>query len=280
MQFFSIIIILSIMSQSLAFSHPVSTNQRKLSLKPLRFSTSDLATSLAVNTAIATTAHIRGQQSLTKSGLVNAWLLGNVLLTCGGFQAWSTCALYFLIGTFVTKLKMSEKENAGIAEKRNGMRGPENVWGSAATAAIFCSMLGHGGNDNLLKLAFMSSLATKASDTSASEIGKAFGKNTFLITNLKRVPAGTEGAVSLEGTIAGIVGSILIAVYGIEIGWVQDWNQLGVVVISSFVATTIESFLGATIQNDKIFTNEFINFINTMVGSLVTILLERLKDSI
>ena len=72
----------------------------------------------------------------------------------------------------------------------------------------------------------------------------------------------------------------MIAVYGIEIGWVQDWNQLGVVVISSFVATTIESFLGATIQNDKIFTNEFINFINTMVGSLVTILLERLKDSI
>lgn len=270
------------MSSSLAFSQllPSSSTNRKLSLKPLRFSTSDVVTSLAVNTAIATTAHYKGQKSLTNSGLVNAWFLGNILLTCGGFQAWTSCALYFLIGTIVTKIKMGEKEKAGIAEKRGGMRGPENVWGSAATAAIFCSLLGHGGNDNLLKLAFMSSLATKASDTSASEIGKAFGKNTFLITNLKRVPPGTEGAVSIEGTIAGIIGSILIAVYGIEIGWVQDWNQLGVVVISSFIATTIESFLGATIQNDKLITNEFINFINTMVGSLVTLLLERLKDSI
>lgn len=40
---------------------------------------------------------------------------------------------------------------------------------------------------------------------------QAYGKRTFLITTLKPVPPGTEGAVSLEGTLAGVVGSIVIA---------------------------------------------------------------------
>lgn len=275
------VILFSILNcKSMAFSKiiPANTN-RKLSLKPLRFSSGDIVTSLAVNTAVATTAHFKRQKSLTQSGLINAWILGNILLTCGGFQAWTTCALYFLIGNVATKVKMTEKEKAGIAENRGGMRGPENVWGSAATAAIFCSLIGHGGNDDLLKLGFMASLATKASDTSASEIGKAFGKNCYRLTDLSKVPPGTEGGVSIEGTIAGIIGSILISIYGKEIGWISDWNQLGIVILSSFIATTIESFLGATIQNNKLITNEFINFINTMIGSLVSILLENLKNN-
>lgn len=40
-----------------------------------------------------------------------------------------------MLGSAVTKIKMKEKEEAGIAEKRGGARGPENVWGSAGSAA-------------------------------------------------------------------------------------------------------------------------------------------------
>ena len=52
--------------------------------------------------------------------------------------------------------------------------------------------------------------------------------------------------------------------------------QFLAVILSSFVATTIESLLGATIQNDKMFTNEFLNFINTLVGSIVSVLLTKM----
>lgn len=264
----------------MAFSQLVPFSKTKnLKVKPLRFSTGDIATSLAVNTAVASVAHLKGQKSLTSGGLFNAWILGNILLTFGGFQAWSTCALYFIIGNIATKVKMDEKEKAGIAEKRHGMRGPENVWGSGATGAICCSLMGFGLDNNLLKLAFISAIATKTSDTSASEIGKAYGKNCYLLTNLEKVSPGTEGAVSIEGTIAGIIGSLLIGFYGVEIGWVQDWNQFAAVILSSLVATTIESLLGATIQNEKMFTNEFLNFINTLVGSLVSILLSKMGSS-
>ena len=36
-------------------------------------------------------------------------------------------------------------------------------------------------------------------------------ENNTLITTLERVPPGTEGAISLEGYLAGIGGSILMA---------------------------------------------------------------------
>ena len=40
--------------------------------------------------------------------------------------------------------------------------------------------------------------------THTPEIGKAYGKTTYLITTFEKVPRGTEGAISLEGTIAGV----------------------------------------------------------------------------
>jgi uncharacterized protein (TIGR00297 family) len=75
-------------------------------------------------------------------------------------------------------------------------------------------------------IGYVASLATKLSDTFASEIGKAYGKRTFLITTFKPVPPGTEGAVSLEGTLAGVVGSILIAGAGVGLKLLLLWLQM------------------------------------------------------
>lgn len=49
-------------------------------------------------------------------------------------------------------------------------------------------------------------------------VEQAYGKRTFLITTFKAVPPGTEGAVSLEGTLAGVVGSIFLAGFAAAAG--------------------------------------------------------------
>ena len=117
----------------------------------------------------------------------------------------------------------------------------------------------------------MASFSTKLSDTFASEIGKAYGKRTFSMITLQAVPAGTEGAVSLEGTIAGIGGSILMAIAGWGVGLI---SLVGLVlcVIAAFIGTTAESFIGATLQ-DKFhwMTNEVVNAINTLIGAIAAI---------
>ena len=168
------------------------------------------------------------------------------------------------------QVKMAEKEEAGIAEGRGGQRGPENVWGSAATAAI-CAILAQFSpwDSALFKLGFVASLATKLSDTCGSEIGKAYGKTTYLITTMEKVPPGTEGAVSLEGTAAGVVGSLVLGACGLAANLI-DVTGLWLAAVAAFVGCNCESVIGAAFQNKYAWlTNEVVNFINTAIGALV-----------
>jgi uncharacterized protein (TIGR00297 family) len=151
-----------------------------------------------------------------------------------------------------------------------GARGPENVWGSAATAAA-CALLATAVPSQLplLALGYVASLATKLSDTCGSEIGKAYGKTPILITTLQPVPPGTEGAVSVEGTVAGIVGSAVLALFAVAIG-LLPLPAVGIVLVAAFIACNFESFLGATYQGKVAWlTNEVVNAINTTVGAAV-----------
>ena len=139
---------------------------------------------------------------------------------------------------------------------------------------MICAILVHNFQSytSPLQIGFVSSLATKLSDTTASEIGKAYGKTTYLITTLRRVPKGTEGAVSLDGTIAGVFGSLAIAIAASMMGLMSGPLSIAIALIAAFVATTAESFIGAIFQ-DKIswLTNEMVNFINTLIGAAVGI---------
>lgn len=49
---------------------------------------------------------------------------------------------------------------------------------------------------------------------------QAYGKTTYLITSLQLVPRGTEGAVSLEGTMAGLGAAALYAATALALGQV------------------------------------------------------------
>jgi uncharacterized protein (TIGR00297 family) len=123
-------------------------------------------------------------------------------------------------------------------------------------------------------LGYVASLATKLADTFASEIGKAYGKTTFLITTLERVEPGTEGAVSAEGTAASVVGGLLLSLYGYLVGLISSPTAVVISTIAAFIATNIESLLGATLQGKKNLewvTNEVINFLNTLIGAIIAI---------
>lgn len=134
------------------------------------------------------------------------------------------------------------------------------------------SVLGIGSE--LYQLAYVASLATKLSDTFASEIGKAFGKTTFLITNMKRVEPGTEGAVSAEGTAAALFGGFLLSLYGRSVGLINSGSAMIASTLAAFIATNIESVIGATLQGKNgvnWITNEVVNFANTLIGAAIVI---------
>ncbi len=226
-----------------------------------------------LNLVLLAIAWLIPKKLLTPMGYIHAYILGVLVWGTLQWQGYLVVMFYFLVGSAVTKIGMAEKEAEGIAEKRSGVRGPENVWGSALAATI-CAVITlfvDSPYKELLILGYVASFATKLSDTTASEVGKAYGKTTFLITNFQPVPRGTEGAVSLEGTLAGIVGSIAIAFVGWAVGLINLYGII-ICIIAAFIATNIESVIGATVQSRfNWLTNEMVNFINTAIGAIVAI---------
>jgi len=238
---------------------------------------------IALNSVLLAIAWFLPKKLLTPAGYLHAWVLGVLVWGCLGWQGYVVVMVYFLVGTAVTRIGMAEKEAAGIAEKRSGVRGPENVWGSALTATLCAigvlvaqqsEIAGLNATwVSLFSLGYVASFATKLSDTTASEVGKAYGKRTFLITTLRPVPAGTEGAVSLEGTLAGVVGSAVIAAVGLATGLISPLGAL-LCLIAAFIATNAESVIGATLQEQLPWlTNELVNIVNTTIGAIAAILL-------
>jgi len=189
---------------------------------------------ILLNTVLLGIAAIAPKKLLTPMGYLHAWFLGVIVWGSLGWRGYLIVLFYFLVGSTVTRIGLARKEAEGIAEKRAGVRGPENVWGSALAGAI-CAIL-----------------------------------------SLKSVPRGTEGAVSLEGTLAGLLAATAISLLAWAIGAI---DLLGVLwcVIAAFIATNIESIIGATLQTRFLWlTNELVNVINTVIGAIVAILLSLL----
>jgi uncharacterized membrane protein len=81
----------------------------------------------------------------------------------------------------------------------------------------------------------------------------------------------------LEGTLSGVVGSIFIAAVSLAVGILPSWSAAGICVLSAFIATTVESYIGATFQ-DKVswLNNELVNLFMTTIGAVLGISLATL----
>ena len=212
---------------------------------------------------------------LTRAGWVHAGILGTVLWGCLGWTGWVAVVVYLALGSAVTKLGFEQKQERGLAEARGGQRSPANVWGSAATGAGLALLIGAGLEPKLwLTLGFAASFAAKLADTFGSEIGKRWGSTPRLITTLRRVEPGTEGAISLEGTLASAAGSLVMSLVMWALVLVPSGSLMLLVAVIGFVATLAESVLGAIAQQRLSWmSNELVNALQTTLAALLIILL-------
>jgi uncharacterized protein (TIGR00297 family) len=99
-------------------------------------------------------------------------------------------------------------------------------------------------------------LSCCAGDTWASEVGSVVSSAPILITTLKRVPPGTNGGISLGGTIASFMGGLLIGIsYYILLNLfptdLYAFSLMESCLLGSaggFVGSMLDSLMGATIQ--------------------------------
>jgi uncharacterized protein (TIGR00297 family) len=167
---------------------------------------------------------------------------------------------------------LARKQRLGITEERGGRRGAGNAianCGIAVMAAIAAVTTPYAP---AAMAALVAALSAGGSDTVASEIGKAWGRSTFLVTTLGRVNAGTPGAVSLEGTIAGLLAALALAAVGTALGLIPA-SAIVIVVIGATVGALLESALGATLEGPGILNNDMLNFINTAAAAVVALVM-------
>ena len=220
---------------------------------------------LVVNLVLSGAAlAVRG---VDRSGAVVGTLLGTALWTLLGWQGFTLLFAFFALGTAATKVGYEAKARARLAQEKGGRRGARNALAKTTVpvlCALFAATTPHPG---LFALAAAAAFATAAADTVSSEIGQVYGRRTFLLTTLRPVPRGTQGAVSLEGTLAGLAAALAVAGLGAAVG-LYPLPGVAIVTVAALVATTLESLLGATLEKRGLLDNESVNFLNTLFGAL------------
>ncbi|OYR94661.1 hypothetical protein DJ71_01900, partial [Halorubrum sp. E3] len=135
--------------------------------------------------------------------------------------------------------------------------------GYAATAHV-------GVPGALFGFAFAGATATAMADTLSSEIGGLFD-GPRLVTTLRRVEPGTDGAVTWQGELAGVGGALFVAglaAFGMPIGDAVAGG--GIVALAGVAGMTVDSLLGALIEGERV-GNQAVNFLATLSGAIVAV---------
>lgn len=209
-------------------------------------------------------------KSIDRLGALSAVLIGTVITAGFGLAGFALMAGFFLVGSTVTKLGYARKAALGIAQEKGGARGWRNAFANGGIPALLAlfGILSEGPAQTVFLIAYAAAVATAAADTCSSEIGKAYGKRTFLITTFRPVPAGTEGAVSIEGTLGGLFGSAFIASLGVLTGLFQAEGAL-IVTLAGFLGALAESVIGTVAEKRGWLENHGLNALNTAIGAAI-----------
>jgi uncharacterized protein (TIGR00297 family) len=221
-----------------------------------------LAVAAAVTLGFAVLAHaLRG---VNRSGAVAGGLACFLLFAGAGPAAFATLTALFLMTWVATRLGYRRKLALGLAERREG-RNAWQVLANLVVAALGSVVFGATGNRVWL-IAALAALAEAATDTVASEIGQYRGSDARLITAWERVPPGTDGGITIHGSIAGLAAGIVIAAVA-RVGGLLPQAQLWIPVAAGFAGMLIDSILGATLQRRGWISNQTVNFFATLVAA-------------
>src|SRR3989304_4220510 len=211
-------------------------------------------------------------KTVSKFGLIGGVVVGTIIYLCLGIGGFLILFTFFALGSWSSKHKYKWKASHAVAQENRGRRSVKHAVAKGGVGLIMALLT---DIPEIFKIAFVAAFATATFDTISSELGQIYGKKPILITSMKSVPIGTDGAISIEGTILGVASAALVGAEAYLLHLIS-LSSIIIVVIAAFVGTTVESVLGATIERRKWVNNEVINFINISTGAGVSMLLAKI----
>jgi uncharacterized protein (TIGR00297 family) len=178
-----------------------------------------------------------------------------------------------LLAWIATRLGRTRKERLGTAEDRRG-RSAAQVAANLGVAALVCSEVvqswlsdthwvsrAHAMPVSTFAVG-VAALAEAAADTVSSEIGQVLGGRPRMITTLRVVDSGTDGAVSLAGTLSGTIAAAVVAGIG-TLTLRGDARFFGISIAGAVFGLLFDSLLGATLERRGWLNNDAVNFLST-----------------
>jgi uncharacterized protein (TIGR00297 family) len=87
-----------------------------------------------------------------------------------------------------------------------------------------------------------------------------------MITDFREAPIGTNGAISVEGTLAGCVAACIVSWVSASCGLV-DWHWTPVIALAGISGMFLDSVMGATWENAGKMGNNSVNFVSTVCAA-------------
>lgn len=173
--------------------------------------------------------------------------------------------IVFLITFLATRVGALRKHQLRLAEAEDG-RSASQVMANLGIGALALAIPNLGAA-YLLALA---ALAEVAADTTSSEIGTAFSSRTIMITSWKTVSPGTDGGISLSGTVAGILAALITAACAFALG-LASVSAAVLVACAGVAGMLVDSLLGASIERRGYLNNDLVNLLSTAAAACIAI---------
>jgi uncharacterized protein (TIGR00297 family) len=193
------------------------------------------------------------------------------------YRPWNTALIPVLavlpLTSLATRFGRRRKERLGTAEKRHGRDSAQVAANLGIAALVLEPAIQSRLIDShvfsppaaapmLIFVLGLAALAEAAADTVSSEIGQVLGGQPHMITTLRRVDPGTDGGVTLAGTLAGVIAAGVVSVAGC-LALRGGPSLFAISWAGGIFGLFFDSLLGATLERSGWLNNDGVNFLST-----------------
>lgn len=212
-------------------------------------------------------------RAVTIAGALTGMLVTATLFYTTGNTGLLLLAVFFVSGTLVTRYRGDEKRRKGFADADKPARTATQVLANSG-AALLCAigLLLFPQQHDAWLLGVAAAFSSATADTWSSELGVIWGKTMVRPFGKIAARTGDNGVVSVEGTLAGVTGSVLIAL----IFHLLHFPAYGLLIAAGLLGNLADTCLGELLENKGRMSNDAVNFTSTSIATVLALTISML----